>query len=164
MLLILSFFTSNLRTEELNPFHDACKRGNLDLLEECLANNVPINVPDKAGNTGLHWACRGGHEDCVARLLKFGPNINVNPENRLKDAPLHLAAHKGSSLCIDLLRSTNRIDVLKPNGDGKTAFSLAQDPATKKALKSWIKDVSKETLEEIDDYDLSDEDEENQSS
>ena len=36
-------------------FHDACKRGNLELLEECLENKVPVNVPDKAGNTGLHW-------------------------------------------------------------------------------------------------------------
>ena len=38
-----------------NAFHDACKRGNLELLEECLMNKVPVNVPDKAGNTGLHW-------------------------------------------------------------------------------------------------------------
>ena len=44
----------------VNPIHDACKRGNYELLVECLMNKVPINVQDKAGNSALHWACRGG--------------------------------------------------------------------------------------------------------
>ena len=49
-----SWSVSNTGTSG-NAFHDACKRGNLELLEECLANKIPVNVPDKAGNTGLHW-------------------------------------------------------------------------------------------------------------
>ena len=44
----------------VNPIHDACKRGNFEHLVECLMNKVPINVQDKAGNSALHWACRGG--------------------------------------------------------------------------------------------------------
>ena len=47
--------------DEPNPFHDACKRGNIELLEECLLNKIPVNQADKSGNTGLQWACRGGH-------------------------------------------------------------------------------------------------------
>ena len=47
--------------DEPNPFHDACRRGNIELLEECLMNRVPVNQVDKSGNTGLQWACRGGH-------------------------------------------------------------------------------------------------------
>ena len=47
--------------DEPNPFHDACKRGNIELLEDCLLNKIPVNQVDKSGNTGLQWACRGGH-------------------------------------------------------------------------------------------------------
>ena len=56
--------------EEFNPLHDACKTGNLELLQECLTNKIPINVQDKSGNSALHWSCRGGHVDCVEALLK----------------------------------------------------------------------------------------------
>ena len=72
--------------DEPNPFHDACKRGNLELLEECLLNKVPINLLDKAGNSGLHWACRGGHshigkDDLVTHFanldMKFGSCTKV---------------------------------------------------------------------------------------
>ena len=56
-----NFLQKSKDGDEPNPFHDACKRGNLELLEECLLNRVPVNLTDKAGNTGLQWACRGGH-------------------------------------------------------------------------------------------------------
>ena len=57
----------------VNPIHDACKRGNYELLVECLMNKVPINVQDKAGNSALHWACRGGV--CVKIVIFFYPEI-----------------------------------------------------------------------------------------
>ena len=51
-----NFLASNKTSEaddlEVNPLHDACKRGNLALLEECLLNQIPVNVPDLAGNSG----------------------------------------------------------------------------------------------------------------
>ena len=71
------FVPANFAEDDLNPFHDACKRGHLELLEECLENKIPVNVADKAGNTGLHWACRGGHQNCVERLLQLGSTLKV---------------------------------------------------------------------------------------
>ena len=137
-----NFLTSKTASEDMeaNPFHDACKRGNVALLEECLLNQVPVNVPDLAGNSGLHWAARGGHEDVMERLVSLGPQLDVNLENRLGDGPIHLAARKGNKRCIELLRSTGRIDVRKPNKDGLTPYDLATDLDAKEALKLWMKE------------------------
>lgn len=140
-----------------NAFHDGCKRGNLELVEECLTNKVPVNVPDKAGNTGLHWACRGGHEDIIVRLLDLEKQIEVDIENRLGDTPLHLAALKGSKIAIELLRQTQRVNVLKPNAEGKTAYEIASDVEAKSALKSWIKEQSNDDQE--NDYEASSDEE-----
>ena len=38
--------------------HDAAKRGNLELLRECLSNRMPVNQADPSGNSPLHWAAR----------------------------------------------------------------------------------------------------------
>ena len=38
------------KKEDLNPLLDACRRGNLDLLEECLLMKIPLNASDLTGN------------------------------------------------------------------------------------------------------------------
>lgn len=145
--------------EEISPFHDACKRGNLELLDECLLNQVPVNSIDLAGNTGIHWACRGGHHDCLGRLLQLGNQVKVDLENRLGDTPLHLAALKGSKACIELIKNFPNANIeliRKTNKEGKTAYDLATDPEAKSCLKSWMKQANGEN--EIDQsYEVSDE-------
>ena len=91
--------------------------------------------------------------DCTEKLLSYGAQLDVNATNRLGDNPLHLAATKGSKGCIELLRSTNRMDVFKLNGEGKTAYELATDPEAQATLKLWMKENE---IEQIDDYDHSD--------
>ena len=59
---------------------DAAERGDVSLLKQCLASNVPIDTPDprKSPNgvptklTPLHWACRNGQTSAVAALLEAG--------------------------------------------------------------------------------------------
>lgn len=141
-LIPANFITSQ---GEISPFLDACKRGNLELLEECLLNQVPVNGIDLAGNTGIHWACRGGHHDCLRRLLHLGMQVKIDLENRLGDTPLHLAALKGSKACIQLLRTSinaNAEMLEKANKDGKTALDLAADPEAKSCLISWKKQLN----------------------
>ena len=79
------------------PLHDACRRGNVDLLEECLENNIPVNATDHAGNTPLHWAAHAGNIDCMRKLINTCGNVlKYSTKNRLGDTPLHMAAFKGN--------------------------------------------------------------------
>ena len=79
------------------PLHDAARRGNIDLLEECLENNIPVNATDHAGNTALHWASHSGHVECLLKLIESCGNVlQFSLKNRLGDTPLHMAAFKGN--------------------------------------------------------------------
>ena len=81
------------------PLHDACRRGNIDLLEECLENNIPVNAMDQAGNTPLHWAAHSGQAECLKKLIQnCGDMLTFSSKNRLGDTPLHMAAFKGKTL------------------------------------------------------------------
>ncbi|GAB6018774.1 Osteoclast-stimulating factor 1 [Chamberlinius hualienensis] len=117
-----------------NPLHEAAKRGNISFLLECLSNKVSVNGLDKAGSTALHWAARGGHLDCIEKLLEV-PNIQINVQNKLGDTPLHSAAWKGHSEIVKLLLEKGaRTDML--NKDDKTPYDLAKETETAALLKS----------------------------
>jgi len=49
----------------------------LELVRECLANRVPVNQPDQAGNTPLHWAARS--HICLAPKVV---SVNIAIRNR----------------------------------------------------------------------------------
>ena len=149
-----------LHVNAVNPLHDACKRGNIDLLEECLLNRVPVNAEDRAGNTPLHWASHAGHLDCLQRLLGID-QVNVNVKNRAKDTPLHLAAWKGHSEAVKLLRGRGaKLDGM--NDEGKTAEELASDAETKDELIKWKRSLSNKEAQiseyQVKDYAQSDND------
>ncbi|XP_045613639.1 osteoclast-stimulating factor 1 [Procambarus clarkii] len=84
------------------PIIDAARRGNLALLEECLAAGVSVNALDKSGSSSLHAAAQGGHRECVLRLLKE-PKLEIDLQNKLGDTPLHCAAYRGHGEVVQLL-------------------------------------------------------------
>lgn len=73
---------------------DAARRGNYELLDECLEAGVSVNALDKSGCSALHGAAQAGHMDCVMRLLKE-PKLEINLQNKIGDTPLHCAAVRG---------------------------------------------------------------------
>ena len=58
--MIPSNMVETLGDSNTSPLHDAAKRGNLEMVKECLSNKMPVNQADPAGNTALHWAARSG--------------------------------------------------------------------------------------------------------
>lgn len=126
-----------------SPIHDACRRGNLDLLEECLLNKVPLNCPDRAGNTPAHWAAHSGNVDCLRRLLEVGgPLVKVTQTNRLGETPLHLAASRGHPEVVRALRQVVDPGAVEEylhcrNNQGLTPWDLATDVETKAELVQW---------------------------
>jgi len=123
------------------PIHDACRRGNLDLLLECLENNIPVNSIDQAGNTALHWACHSGNVECLAKLIeRCGNMLTYSLKNRLGDTALHMAAYKGHATVIQILQdeASGKVDFEAENGEGKTAFEIATETETKAVLLKWL--------------------------
>jgi len=58
-----------------------------------------INSADEKGRTPLHFACAGGHNDCVKLLIERGANVNAEADiagNR----PLHLAVISNKMDCV----------------------------------------------------------------
>jgi len=114
------------------PLHEAAKRGNVELLAECLTNRVSVNGLDKAGSTPLHWAARGGHIECVARLLA-ADNVEVNAQNKMGDTALHGAAWKGETQVTTMLLEKGAHTNIK-NNDGDIPYDLASKSVETQAL------------------------------
>ncbi|TRY74001.1 hypothetical protein TCAL_06981 [Tigriopus californicus] len=144
---------------EQNPIHDAARRGNMDLLEECILNKIPVNAIDVAGNTALHWAAHSGHLDCLKRILAV-PHVKTSLRNRVGDTPLHHAAWKGHHLCVQALREAEA-DFEALNEEGQRPMALAQETETQKEFRIWQK-VREGSVNQVNcdynasDYELSD--------
>ncbi|KAK3866810.1 hypothetical protein Pcinc_027677 [Petrolisthes cinctipes] len=105
---------------------DAARRGNLELMEECLKAGVSVNSLDKSGCSPLHAAAQAGHWNCVDRLVQ-DTRIQVNLQNKLGDTPLHCAAYRGHAEVVQvLLKMGARIDIV--NKDNCTPRGLAKKP------------------------------------
>jgi ankyrin repeat protein len=56
----------------------SARQGDLNAIQECLKEDVPINHQDDLGNSALHMASANGHEDCVRFLIEQeGVDINL---------------------------------------------------------------------------------------
>lgn len=138
--------------------HDAAKRGNLDLLKECLINRLPINHMDEAGNSPLHWAARTGQNQCVKELITV-PMVSLDLQNKLGDTPLILAANHGHDVAIELLLKAGANYHLK-NNEGKVAMDMAKDPNAIVKLKRWTMGSNNNKSMGYDHDDYGDTDEE----
>eukprot|EP01098_Paradermamoeba_levis_P008930 TRINITY_DN3687_c0_g1_i1.p1 TRINITY_DN3687_c0_g1~~TRINITY_DN3687_c0_g1_i1.p1 ORF type:complete len:149 (-),score=46.69 TRINITY_DN3687_c0_g1_i1:114-527(-) len=128
-------------------FFGAAKRSNEEILLEQLAAGVNINTIDTLGNTALHWAASGGHEDTVEILLDRG--AKVNPQNNSGDTPLHLAAWRNHpEACAVLVKGGADRNV--KNKEGKTPLQLARNVECQKSL---VQPLSFDQDEKKDDED-----------
>ncbi|KAJ3030009.1 Osteoclast-stimulating factor 1 [Rhizophlyctis rosea] len=109
-----------------NPLHEAAKRGNTAFAIELLNAGISPNSLDKAANTPLHWACRGGHAEVVKAILDSGKPVSINAQNKLGDAPVHGGAWGGHAPIIRLLLTRSDINLTLRNKDGKTPLDLAK--------------------------------------
>jgi len=136
------------------PLHDAAKRGNIELLRECLINRMPVNQADPAGNTALHWAARSGQSDCLAELLAVA-QIGTDKVNKLGDTPAMLAASHGHAECVEALLQAGA-DPKTTNKDGKSICDLAKDSDVMVVLKKF--DVLKIVSNGYDDEEYQNQD------
>ncbi|CAI4227630.1 unnamed protein product [Auanema sp. JU1783] len=148
--LVPANYVVSENVEELpNPLHDAAKRGNLQFLEECLANEVSVNSLDKSGSTALFWACHGGHEHIITLLLQC-PQISISSQNKMGDTPLHAASWRGHKGCVDMLLE-REANVWIRNQDKKLPLDVAKDADVAASISRRMK-IDTNNVDEENDY------------
>ena len=60
--------------KKLRGFLWACEYGRNEVVDFLLNQGIPVQTQAKTGQTALHWAIIGGHEDTVSLLLSTAPN------------------------------------------------------------------------------------------
>jgi ankyrin repeat protein len=140
-----------------HPLHEAAKRGNLELVQEYLSNNISVNSLDRSGSTAIFWATFGGHLD-VVKLLLNTPHISTVSQNKMGDTVLHAAARKGQHLCLQALIESGSVDSIIHcrNNDGKTAYDVATTPEVEAYLQLTMRKVAAPAA--IEEYISSDDD------
>ncbi|EGG16811.1 hypothetical protein DFA_07789 [Cavenderia fasciculata] len=114
---------------------DAAKRGEEDLLEQCILDKefkVNINAKDAIGESAMHWAAKNGHDNIIRILFKYRANLNIL--DNAGETAAHKAAYKDRLDVIKALVETNRVDLTIKNKNGLTPLNLAKDEACRKLL------------------------------
>ena len=103
----------------------AARTGEIADIEQILdAGRVDVNWghPD-TGNTALHMASANGHTACIDLLLRAGANPDL--ANARGNTALHWAAENKRAAAVQRLLEEGGADVLRRNGFGKSALTLA---------------------------------------
>lgn len=109
-------------------FNQLCFTGKLKSFEEaleCIPKSFLANS-DKDGRNALHWACAGGHDDIVFRLLEY-PEVreHLDSTDNAAFTPLLSATAKGSVPIIKRLLHLGA-DVSKVNNTGASVLHLVK--------------------------------------
>jgi len=110
-----------------NPFHIACGKENVGVVQLLLSLKADVNVPNDV-DLPIHIAARES-SDVLKVLIKHTPTVHI--KNRMSNTPLHSAAWHGSVDAISLLIAA-KASVNARNKDGCTALHYAA--MRKKAL------------------------------
>lgn len=92
----------NLARSSVDDLVQACKRGDLATVQQCIAEEVDCDARGKFGQRPLHYACRDGENpEIVALLLKHGADCERKDEGG--NTPLMVACHKGKASLVKVL-------------------------------------------------------------
>ena len=101
--------------------------GNLDGLNELIAQGADINEPRDGGNTPLHYA---SHLNIANALISAG--AEVNQTDNVGDTPLHYASKTGFVSIVKALLANKA--VASANTAGQTPIDVALDDSVKAAF------------------------------
>ncbi|MBT9547164.1 MAG: ankyrin repeat domain-containing protein [Candidatus Sericytochromatia bacterium] len=101
----------------------------------------PNQALDPEAGTPLHFLSKNADVEGVKRVLAKGadPNLNMphNPDNNLRETPLHIAVNSNAQAVIDeLLRA--KADPRIHNGEGKTALHLCVQAGQAETLQKFL--------------------------
>lgn len=102
-VVILSLFACGPSPWDEPPLHEAAKSGDIEEVQELLAQGIPVDSLNSEGATPLHWAAFKGHLE-VAKLL-ISKGAKVNALTKKGSTPLRLATTHKQEAMIKFLKS-----------------------------------------------------------
>ena len=139
-------------------FKEYCKNGDLKGVRDCLIglrnhmlSHGYTQAIKRAKFTGLLMAVKGGHTDVVSLLLhdvNFNPNKplwtrgdpSVPQITDLRETPLHQAAIRKDTACLQILLSCERIKPNVKNREGRTPLMEAIRRGRQSAVEMLLND------------------------
>ncbi|MDD4520194.1 MAG: ankyrin repeat domain-containing protein, partial [Alphaproteobacteria bacterium] len=96
------FHTSKTSSKsEINPLHEAVKKGDIEKVKSLLDSGMDANTQDEDGLAPLHEANENRDKEIVALLLEAGANIDIEDNDGY--TPLHYACANGAKEIVALL-------------------------------------------------------------
>ncbi|KAJ3548304.1 hypothetical protein NM208_g1070 [Fusarium decemcellulare] len=136
-LPIVRFLLNRLRQEDINRVNGQgqtplfatvlADHDNTAILELLLTsdNGTAANMKDEKGRLPIHISCGLGKKREVELLIKCTHDLNV--EDHFGNTPLIAAAQRGNVEPVRSLLETGRVDISRPNRDGRAAVYFAGD-------------------------------------
>ena len=129
------------------PLHYAAYSGHdetCDILVKACEASTAIVDNDKA--TALHVAAKQGNLDCLIKVLT---DENVNEQDSAGDTPLHFGARKQQLEVVQYLCSNVKIDVNRPNAQGRTALHDAVEGGYSDIVRELIMEDADPNLKDV---------------
>ncbi|KAM9324078.1 85/88 kDa calcium-independent phospholipase A2 [Gastrophryne carolinensis] len=98
------------------PLHLACKKGDVDCIQELIECQARQDIADSNGETVFHYAARQNNPR-VIEILCATPSVGINHLSNGRETPLHVACHMGKAESVlALLRCHARCDIVGKDG------------------------------------------------
>ena len=118
---------------------EAAKSGDAVQVSTLLANGTPVDTPDWAGWTALHWAALLLKDNVVDVLLRAGADIErIGKGGKNSGTPLMMAAKKYAGLGTVELLLARGADVNGTDQYGRTALIMAARYGRLQTVKALI--------------------------
>lgn len=115
---------SALERQRRSEFMVACASGDLEKVEQMLANGADPNYLNDLGGTPLTWAVAWDREEVVECLLRNGAEVEL-PARPARSALMH-AASRGNEAMVSLLMA-HGADPFRRDKDGQLPVDLAKE-------------------------------------
>lgn len=120
-------------------FFKGIDTGNMTLVEECLAQGLPVDRKDALGNSGLIYAVDHENQKLVRLLIEHGANVNLR--NTVGETALYRAVFRGNLDMVKLLIELKAESKIR-NIEGISPVVLAEERG-EDAIQLYLENLKK---------------------
>ncbi|MHC4212186.1 MAG: ankyrin repeat domain-containing protein [Planctomycetota bacterium] len=129
-------------------FFEQVKKGEIEQVRKLIAAGADVSAKDRKGQTPLHFAAKGGHEEIARLLIAEGADVNVNMSDGSWTPLLDAAGNGHTKLVKLLLEKGAKVNVGDNYGYTPLYYAIwSKDEEAVRALISAGADVNRRVNE-----------------